>query len=97
MQTIIRRVCAVAYIETLTVSSARTWAADNCASARYGANPLSLRHIEEMMAERDVSVDHATTHRRAVKIPPELAAAFRKRRRLAVSSWRMDETYILVG
>jgi transposase-like protein len=63
----------------------------------YAAYPLSLRHIEEMMAERGVSVDHATVHRWAVKILPVLAAAFRRRRRLAGSSWRMDETYILVG
>ena len=27
------------------------------------AYPLSLRHIEEMMAERGVAVDHATIHR----------------------------------
>jgi putative transposase len=27
------------------------------------ACPLSLRHIEEMMAERGVRVDHATVHR----------------------------------
>jgi putative transposase len=29
----------------------------------YLANNLSLRNLEEMMAERDISVDHATTHR----------------------------------
>ena len=29
----------------------------------YAAYPLSLRHIEEMMAERGVGVDHATVHR----------------------------------
>jgi putative transposase len=29
----------------------------------YAAYPLSLRHIEEMMAERGVVVDHATVHR----------------------------------
>ena len=44
----------------------------------YAAYPLSLRHIEEMMAERGVSVDHATVHRWAIKILPILAAAFRR-------------------
>jgi transposase-like protein len=63
----------------------------------YAAYPLSLRHIEEMMAERDVSVDHATVHRWAVKILPVLAAVFRRRRRSTGLNWRMDETYILVG
>src|ERR1035438_10918320 len=58
----------------------------------YAAYPLSLRHIEEMMAERGVSVDHATVHRWAVKILPVLAAVLRRRRRLAGSSWRMDES-----
>ena len=46
---------------------------------------------------RRVSVDHATVHRWAVKILPVLAAVFRRRRRLAGSSWRMDETYVQVG
>ncbi len=40
----------------------------------YAAYPLSLRHIEEMMAERGVAVDHATVHRWAIKILPVLAA-----------------------
>ncbi len=29
----------------------------------YIAYPLSLRHLEEMMAERGVLVDHSTIHR----------------------------------
>jgi transposase-like protein len=62
----------------------------------YAAYPLSLRHIEEMMAERGVLVDHATFHRWAIKILPILATLFRQRRRPVGSSWRMDETYILV-
>ena len=36
----------------------------------YSAYPLSLRHIEEMMAERSVFVDHATVHRWSIKILP---------------------------
>ena len=43
----------------------------------YAANPLSLRHIEEMTAERGLAVDHATVHRWAIKILPVLAAARR--------------------
>ena len=63
----------------------------------YAAYPLSLRHIEEMMAERGVGVDHATVHRWAIKILPVLAAAFRRRKRPVGVSWRMDETYIKVA
>ncbi len=62
----------------------------------YAAYPLSLRHIEEMMAERGVFVDHATVHRWSLKILPILAAAFRRRKRPVGTSWRMDETYIKV-
>ena len=63
----------------------------------YVAYPLSLRHIEEMMAERGVSVDHATVHRWSLKMLPVLAAVFRARKRPVGGSWRMDETYILVS
>ena len=63
----------------------------------YAAYPLSLRHIEEMMAERGVAVDHATIHRWALKILPVLAKVFRRRKRPIGLSWRMDETYILVA
>lgn len=63
----------------------------------YAAYPLSLRHIEQMMAERGVFVDHTTVHRWAVKILPMLAAVLRRRKRPVGTRWRMDETYILVG
>ena len=63
----------------------------------YAAYPLSLRHIEEMMAERGVLVDHTTVHRWSIKMLPILAAARRRRTRCVGSSWRMDETYIKVG
>jgi len=61
------------------------------------ADPLSLRHIEEMMAERGVFVDHATVHRWAIKILPILAAVFRRHERPVGTSWRMDETHIKGG
>ena len=63
----------------------------------YAAYPLSLRNLEEMMAERGVTVDHATVHRWALKILPVLATLFRQHKRPVGNSWRMDETYILVG
>ena len=63
----------------------------------YVAYPLSLRHIEEMMQERGVFVDHATVHRWAIKMVPVLAAVFRRRKHPVGKSWRMDETYIKVA
>ena len=59
--------------------------------------PLSLRHIEEMMAERGVSVDHDTVHRWSIQILPALAAVFRRHKRPVGTSLRMDETYIKVA
>ena len=53
----------------------------------YAAYPLSLRHIEEMMAERGVFVDHATVHRWAIKILPILAAVFRRHKRPVGTHW----------
>ena len=47
----------------------------------YAAYALSLRNLEEMMAERGVQVDHATVHRWALKILPALAKVFRRRKR----------------
>ena len=63
----------------------------------YVAYPLSLRHVEEMMQERGVFVDHSTVHRWAIKILPVLAAVFRRRKRPVGLSWRVDETYIKVS
>ncbi|WP_460425944.1 hypothetical protein [Azotobacter armeniacus] len=46
----------------------------------YVAYPLSLRHLEEMMAECDVSVDHSTVHRWALKLLPALEKMFYRRK-----------------
>jgi transposase-like protein len=47
----------------------------------YVAYPLSLRHLEQMMAERGISVDHSTVHRWALKLLPVLEKAFRRCKR----------------
>jgi putative transposase len=62
----------------------------------YLAYPLSTRHVEERMAERGVSVDHATINRWVIKYSPQLEEAFHRRKRSVWSSWRLDETYIRV-
>jgi len=62
----------------------------------YVAYPLSLRHLEEMMAERGIAVDHSTVHRWAIKLLPVLEKAFRRCKRAVGKSWRMDETYVKV-
>ena len=59
----------------------------------YVVYPLSLRNLEEMMAERGIAVDHSTVHRWALKLLPVLEKAFRLRKRPVGKNWRMDETY----
>jgi putative transposase len=60
------------------------------------AYPLSTRHVEELMLERGVHVDHSTINRWVVKYSPLLEEAFHRRKRPVWISWRMDETYIKV-
>ena len=62
----------------------------------YLAYPLSTRHVEELMEERGVELDHATINRWVIKYSPLLEEAFHRRKRLVWVSWRMDETYIKV-
>jgi putative transposase len=62
----------------------------------YVAYPLSYRHVEELMEERGVPVDHATIQHWVVKYSPLLEAAFHRRKRPVWVSWPMDETYIKV-
>jgi transposase-like protein len=62
----------------------------------YLAYNLSLRNLEEMMAERGISVDHATIHRWVVRYSPELPERFNRSKRPVSRKWHIDETYIKV-
>ena len=62
----------------------------------YVAYPWSTRHVEELMEERGVTVDHATINRWVIKYSPQLEEAFHRRKRPVWVSWRMDETSIRV-
>ncbi|MFV8907192.1 IS6 family transposase, partial [Serratia fonticola] len=62
----------------------------------YLAYSLSLRNLEEMMAERGVIVDHSILHRWVIRLVPLLDKAFRRHKRAVGRRWRMDETYIKV-
>lgn len=63
----------------------------------YTAYPLSFRHLNEMVQERGVFVDHSTVHRWALKILPVLALIFRRRKRPVGTSWWVGKTYIKVA
>ena len=62
----------------------------------YVRYSVSYRDLEEIMAERGVSVDHATLNRWVIRYSPRIADEAKKRKQLVASSWRMDETYIKV-
>ena len=62
----------------------------------YVAYPLSTRHVEELMEEWGVEVDHSTINRWVIKYSPLLEEAFHRRKCPVWISWRMDETYIKV-
>jgi putative transposase len=62
----------------------------------YGAYGLSVRNLEEMVAERGIEVDHSTVHRWVVKMLPVLEKAFRRRKRAVGRSGCVDETYIKI-
>jgi transposase-like protein len=49
-----------------------------------------------MMAERGISVDHATIHRWTGNYAPQLLEQFNLRKRVVSRKWHMDETYIKV-
>jgi putative transposase len=62
----------------------------------YAAYPLSYRHLEEMMEERGVFVDHSSINPWAIWFMPLQEKVFLQRMRAVGDSWRMDEPYIKV-
>jgi len=62
----------------------------------YAAYPLSYRHLEEIMEERGVSVDHSSINRWAIRFLPLIEKMARKHKRPVGGSWRIHETYIKV-
>ncbi len=57
---------------------------------------LSYRDLEEMMAERGLSVDHTTIYRWVQQYAPELEKRCRPHLKATTDSWKVDETYIKV-
>jgi hypothetical protein len=62
----------------------------------YLAYSLSLRNLEEMMAEHGISVDHVTVHLWTIYYAPLLLEQFNLRKRAVTRRWHIDETYIKV-
>ncbi len=61
---------------------------------RYG---LSYRDVEELLAERGVTVDHVTIHRWVQRFTPEFAEAARPCRHVPGDRWFVDETYLKIA
>ena len=57
---------------------------------------LSYRDLEEMMAERGLTVDHSTIARWVVAYAPELEKRVKPNLKPTNDSWKVDETYIKV-
>lgn len=62
----------------------------------YLAYSLSLRNLEEMMAERGISVDHSTLHRWILKITPIFNKLVLRYKKPVQQFWHIDETYIKI-
>ena len=61
---------------------------------RYG---LSYRDVEELLAERGVTVDHVTVYRWVQRFTPEFIEAARPCRHAPGDRWFVDETYVKVA
>ena len=67
-----------------------------CAVRWYLRYSLSLREVEELLAERGLEVDHTTIWRWVQRYGPELKQRLRRHLKPTNKSWRVDETYIRV-
>src|SRR3982750_3785729 len=63
----------------------------------YLRYPLSYRNLEEMMAERGLTIDHSPIARWVLRYAPVLNDRIRSEMRNPNRSWRVDETYIRVA
>ena len=59
----------------------------------FAAYPLSYRHLEKMMWERGVQVDHSSISRWAIRFLTLQEKVFCKHKRPVGGSWRIDQTY----
>ena len=61
---------------------------------RYG---LSYRDVEELLAERGITVDHVSIYRWVQRFTPEFIEAARMSRHAPGDRWFVDETYVKVA
>jgi len=57
---------------------------------------LSLRDVEDLLAERGISVSYETVRRWVNHFGPMIAADLRKRRPKPHTTWHLDEAYLKI-
>jgi putative transposase len=62
----------------------------------YAHFTLSLRDVEEMLAERGLDVSYETIRRWFVKFGPSIAANLRRRRPRPNNHWYLDEIVAVI-
>ena len=63
----------------------------------YARFNLSLRDVEELMAERGVKVSYETVRRWVKRFGPPIARGLRRGRPRAHPQWHLDEMYVAIG
>ena len=58
---------------------------------------LSLRDVEDLLAERGIEVSYETIRRWVARFGPEIAGDLRRRRPRAHPQWHLDEMFVSVG
>ena len=57
---------------------------------------LSLRDVEDLLAERGIMISYETVRRWVIHFGPEIAADLRKRRPKPHTIWHLDEVYLKI-
>jgi transposase-like protein len=63
----------------------------------YSRFTLSLRDVEEMLAERGLDLTYETVRRRVTKCGPLFARELRKRRQRPTGRWHLDEMIVKIA
>ncbi|WP_421936505.1 IS6 family transposase [Phenylobacterium sp.] len=58
---------------------------------------LSLRDVEELLAQRGIEVSYETVRCWIVKFGPQIAANLRRRRSPPTGRWHLDEMFVRIG
>src|SRR4051795_7313076 len=58
---------------------------------------LSYRDVEELLAERGISVAYESVRRWVLKFGPDFARNLRRSRPRPASTWHLDEVFVRIG